>query len=206
MTLMNKVIMIGAGGHGKVVLSTLLEVGMNVISIYDDDVNKLRQKVFNIPIIGPVSDIEDSPSILTIIAIGDNQKRKKIASKFKRVNYLSVVHPNAYVHNSVRIGAGTIVFAGAVIQPDTLIGEHCIVNTGATVDHDCVVGNFSHLAPGTHLSGGVKVYDGVLFGIGSMAIPGMSIGAWSTIGAGSVVVKSIASYNIVAGVPAKSIK
>ena len=114
-----------------------------------------------------------------------------------------MVHPTAWVDASVVPGAGTVEFAGAMIQPGTVIGEHVIINTSASVDHDCVLGNFVHIAPGTHLAGNVRIDEGSFMGIGSAAIPGVRIGAWTTVGAGAVVVRELMDKVVAYGVPAK---
>lgn len=202
----NTIIIIGAGGHSKVVISTLLAIGAKIAGIYDDDASKWGGQIWGIPIYGATSQLNDYQSGPALIAIGNNVIRKEIAQRYKNINWFSIIHPAAYVHPTVKIGKGSVIFAGAVIQPDTVIGEHCIINTGAVIDHDCVIGDYSHVAPGTHLAGGVRVGEGVLFGIGSAAIPKVHIGEWTTVGAGGVVVKDIPAGEKVAGIPAKPIE
>jgi UDP-perosamine 4-acetyltransferase len=158
------VAVIGAGGHAKVVISTLLAAGFEVACVYE-----------------------------------------KMAGRFEQIEWLAVVHPAAYVHPSVKIAEGTVVFAGAVIQPDAVIGAHAIINTGATVDHDCAIGDFVHVAPGTNLAGGVRVGRGAFLGIGSAVIPYRSIGEWTTVGAGGVVIDDLPARITAVGVPARQI-
>ncbi|MEM2525994.1 MAG: acetyltransferase [Candidatus Methanomethylicaceae archaeon] len=202
-----KIIVIGGGGHSKVVISTLLELGYNVIGVLDDDINKKNTKVMGIPILGSIELLKSGNFEQGIIAIGDNKIRKEILYKFKDFcKWPVVVHPFSYVHPSVEIGEGTVIFAGAVIQPDVIIGEHVIVNTGVTIDHDCRIGNFVHLAPGVHLAGGVVIGEGSFLGIGSSVIPYKNIGSWAIVGAGGVVIQDIPDFVKVVGVPAKPIK
>src|SRR5262249_58040314 len=111
--------------------------------------------------------------------------------------------PTAWVHPSVTIGAGTVIFAGAVIQPDATIGAHVIVNTRASIDHDCVLGDFVHVAPGVGLAGNVTLEEGAFLGIGAAAVPGSRVGAWATVGAGGVVIQPIAAGVTAVGVPAR---
>ncbi|MGC9019167.1 MAG: acetyltransferase [Candidatus Bipolaricaulaceae bacterium] len=195
------VYVIGAGGHAKVVLSTLLAAGVQVDGIFDDDPSKEGGEVLGIKVIGPLAVARQLPPQKGVIAIGDNRTRKAIAQEFKNWEWLAVIHPKAYVHPSVRVGQGTVIFAGAVIQPDAEIGEHVIINTGATVDHDCVIGDFAHLAPGVHLAGKVRIEEGVLMGIGSVSLPGRHIGAWAVVGAGAVVIEDLPPRIIAVGVP-----
>ncbi|MFN3691372.1 MAG: acetyltransferase [Fervidobacterium sp.] len=204
-----KLIMIGAGGHGKVVLSTALEMGIEVIGILDDTPEKWNKMLLDVPILGPISLFEElkNDEVSFIIAIGDNLARKKIAmqisKRYKDVRWATLIHPKAYVHSSAKIEQGSVVFAGAIVQPYARIGEHTIINTAAVVEHDCNVGNWVHLAPGVRLAGSVTVKDGAFLGVGSVVIPLKEIGEWTTIGAGSVVVRDIPQKSVAYGVPAK---
>lgn len=197
---------IGAGGHAKVVISVLLAAGIPVAAVYDDDKEKWGCEVLKCKVLGPLSMIDDLARKPAIMAIGNNHVRRRLVSRFKKLYWITAIHPDAYVHPSVRIGAGSVVFAGAVIQPDTFIGEHCIINTGATIDHDCIIGDYVHIAPGTNLAGSVKVEEGAFLGIGSAAIIGITIGKWATIGAGGVIIHDISPNAVAVGVPARTIK
>ncbi len=196
-------IILGAGGHAKVVISTLHENRIYTSAVFDDDSDIHNEQILSVPIKGFISEstitYEDA-----FIAIGDNQIRHRIYQKYNQYhNWVSVIHPFAYVHPSVKIGKGSIIMAGAVVQPDTIIGDQVIVNTSASIDHDCKIGDYSHIAPGVHLAGGVDVREGAFFGISSSAVPYVKVGEWSIIGAGSVVVNDIPSKQLVVGVPAK---
>jgi len=201
------VILLGAGGHAKVVVATLHEVGYTVTALLDDDLSKIGHSLLCVPVVGKLESLEDYGFCSSIIALGDNQKRQEIALRFDELcDWLTVVHPMAYVHESVKIGVGTVVFARAVLQPDAMIGDHVIINTGATVDHDCRIGNFVHLAPGVHLAGNVSIGNGAFLGSGTVVIPGKTIGEGAVVGAGAVVIDDIPSFAKVAGVPARSIR
>jgi len=200
------VYVLGAGGHAKVVVSTLQAAGYRVAAVYDDDPHKWGQCVLDVPIVGAIAPECVPAGQPVVLAIGNNATRKVVAARFTNVQWISVQHPNADVHPSVKLGAGTVVFSGAVVQPGAVVGRHCIINTGATVDHDCVIGDYAHIAPGVHLAGEVKVGEGAFLGIGSVAIVGVVIGAWATIGAGAVVIADIPPGATAVGVPAKVIR
>lgn len=201
------IVIIGAGGHAKVVISTLFELNFKIVGILDDDPNKWNQKVFNVPIIGPIELLKTGNYELGIVAIGDNKIRNEIVNKYGNFcKWVSIIHPFSYVHPSVQIGEGSVIFAGVVIQPDVIIGKHVIVNTSASIDHDCNIEDFVHIAPGCHLAGGVYVGEGSLIGIGSSIIPYKKVGKWSIIGAGSVVINDIPDCVTVVGVPARILK
>lgn len=198
------IIVIGGGGHSKVVVSTVAELGINIKDVYDDDPNKLGVHVGNAAIIGTTSGIDGSKK--AVIGIGDNRTRAEMDRRLKNCQWVTAIHPRAYVHPSVSVGEGTVVFAGAVIQPGTVIGRHCIVNTNAAIDHDCVIGDYSHIGPGVSLAGNVTVGEGAFLGIGAVAIMGIEIGQWSVIGAGAVVVRNIPDNVTAVGVPARIAK
>lgn len=198
-----KLYVLGAGGHAKVVLSTLLAAGLSVDGLFDDDPQKQGLYVLGVKVIGTIEDAKKRTPARGVLAIGSNRTRQLLAREFPGWEWLSVVHPRAYVHSSVSLGPGTVVFAGAVVQPDTHIGAHTIVNTGATVDHDCQVWDFVHLAPGVHLAGQVIIEEGVFIGIGSAVIPKVKVGAWTVVGAGAAVVENLPPYITAVGVPAK---
>jgi len=203
---MKGIVILGAGGHAKVVLSTALAAGLSVEGIFDDDDTKWGQRLLDVPVLGPLETLRSERFPQAVIAIGDNRVRKMIAERFDGCcEWITVIHPRAFVHQSVRIGRGTVIFAGTVIQPDTVVGDHVILNTGVTVDHDCMIGNFVHLAPGVHLAGSVVVEEGGFLGVGSVVIPGQKVGQWATVGAGAVVIRDVSPLDTVAGVPAKPI-
>ncbi len=194
---------LGAGGHAKVVISTLLAAGFEIAAVYDDAEAKWGQMCLGFPIQGPLAALPTGDTVSAVIALGDNHTRRVVAQRFPTVQWLTVVHPQTWVHPSVVLGVGTVVFAGAVIQPETRIGAHCIINTGATVDHDCRLSDYVHLAPGVHLAGGVEVQDGVLLGIGSAVLPGRCVGEWAIIGAGGIVTQNLPGHCTAMGVPAR---
>ena len=195
-------VVIGAGGHAKVVIATIESAGDAVIGVLDDDPQRLGQMILGAKVLGSVTATQVPDGAVAVIAIGDNRARKAVADRLK-VSYASVVHPSAIVHESVTIGEGSVVFAGAIIQPDSVIGAHAIVNTGASIDHDNRIGAFAHVAPGSHLSGSVSVGEGALIGIGSAVIPGTLIGEWAVVGAGSAAVANVPANVTVGGTPAR---
>ena len=202
MTSASKVYVIGAGGHAKVVLRTLQDLGYAIAGIFDDDPRRQGLSLLGVPIIGPIEQIAEEPPRPALIAIGDNATRRRIAERYD-LPWLTAVHPSALVDPSVGIGRGTVVLPRAVIQVDTSLGDHVIVNTAATIDHDCVIKAYAHLAPGVHLAGGITIGNGALLGIGVAAMPGITIGHGVTVGAGAVVICDLPDHVIAVGVPAK---
>ena len=199
-----KVQVVGCGGHGKVVIRALQCLGDTVVRIYDDDSTKWGTALLDIPILGPTERIHEFESLPTIIAVGDNQARKRLAEKLN-ADWLTVVHPEAFVDSTVVLGRGVVVLPGAVIQVDSQIGNHVIVNSSASIDHDCVIQDYVHVAPGVNLAGRVNVDEGAFLGAGCTVIPGISIGAWAKIGSGAAVIRHIHAFAVAVGVPAKPI-
>ncbi|HEX8091381.1 MAG TPA: acetyltransferase [Blastocatellia bacterium] len=196
------VLVIGAGGHAKVVISNLRAAGYSVTDVYDDDRGRWGTSVLGVPVRGAIAELAHAGRRVAVIAIGDNRVRERLAREID-MEWVTVAHPLSYIHSSVRLGEGSVVSAGAIIQPDAFIGAHAIINTGATVDHDCVVGDFAHLAPGVRLAGGVRIAAGAFLGTGAIVIPCRSVGEWAVIGAGGVVVRDIPAGATAVGIPAK---
>lgn len=201
---MNKLIIIGAGGHGKVVADNALKNGYTDICFVDDGA---KESCMGFPIVGTCADIERMNDGKTdfIIGIGDNATRRKIAEKYS-VNWVSLVHPSAQIAVNVTIGRGTVMMAGAVANACAAIGQHCIVNTNSVVEHDNVIGDFVQIAPGVMLGGTVKVGEQSHIGIGAAVSNNIDICASCIVGAGAVVVKNIEESGTYVGVPAQKIK
>ena len=199
---MKRLVVLGAGGHAKVVIATAEAAGWEIAAVLDDDPARAGQLVLGHAIAGPIASGLADAGATCVIAIGSNATRRALAAT-ARCRFATLVHPAACVHATVELGAGTVVFAGAVIQPDVCIGAHGIVNTAASIDHDCTLGEAVHVAPGARLAGGVHVGDETMLGIGSAVIPSIRIGARSTVGAGAVVVRDVADGVVVMGVPAR---
>ena len=196
---MNRLIIIGAGGHGKVIADAALKNGYTNICYIDDHATG---DVMGFPIIGTSADIErlNDGSTDFIIGIGNNEVRKTIAETHN-VNWVSIVHPSAQIAFNVEIGKGTVVMANAVVNVCATVGEHCIINTGAIVEHDNVIENYAHISPNVALGGTVRIGSLTHVGIGATVKNNTEICSECTIGAGAVVVKNIKEPGTYVGVP-----
>ena len=198
-----RVVVLGAGGHARVVLALLTSAkSYEVVAVLDDDAAKWGSSLDGISISGPIDAVADVPHDLAVIAVGDNRQRREISQRVQ-VRWATLIHPHSWVEKGVEIGEGSVVLAGSVVQPGSQIGAHVVLNSGVIVDHDCTVAAFSHLAPGVAVAGSVAIGEGVLMGVGSAAVPGASIGSWSRVGAGAVVVTDIPAGVDAVGVPAR---
>jgi len=211
---MKKIVLIGGGGHCKVVIDILTGNKIFKISGIIDNKLKNNSNISNVPVIGKdsnLTEIFNKGMHYCFVAIGAtaaSTARAKIYDMAKKIGYKLpvIVSTNALVSKNTIIGEGTIVANGAIINPGATIGKNCIINTGAIIEHDCKIGNHVHIAPGVTLSGGVSIGDFSHVGTGSTIIQGISIGSNTTIGAGSTVVNDISSNSVAFGNPCKKQK
>jgi acetyltransferase EpsM len=207
--MMRRVLILGAGGHGKVVADALIRAGHTPLGFLDDDPTRHGTHTLGLPVLGHIGDFARHQPDGLILGIGANDARRAIVHALGDPAdslWCNAIHPQAVVAPSARLGRGILVAAGAIINPDARIGDHAIVNTAATIDHDCAVGAYAHLAPGTHLAGNVQIGEGALLGIGTIVIPGRTIGPWSIIGAGSTVIHDLPGHCTALGTPARLTK
>lgn len=203
-------IVVGAGGHGKVVADTAMSAGYKVIGFVDDVADK--PPLQGLDFLGKTDDLPSVvprfPGVSLIVAIGGNAVRQSIVSRFRecRIQWGTVLHPSSTISHYARVGVGTVAMPGVVVNAGTCIGDHVILNTACSVDHDCVIEGYAHISPGAHLAGNVIVGIGAHIGAGVSIIPGCSVGSWSVIGAGASVVSDIPSGVVAVGVPARAIR
>lgn len=200
------VVILGAGGHAKVVIEAFRAAGDHVAYCLGGPSDP--ESLLEVPVIRDEAELprlKEGGFRRGFVAIGANKVRDRLARKLEDAGFelVSVVHPRAWFSPSARMGRGVVVMAGAVVNACATIGDLAIINTGATVDHDCVIGRAVHVAPQCGLAGCVTVGDGAMLGVGTKVIPGIRIGADATVGAGSVVVRNINDAALAMGVPAK---
>lgn len=202
---MSKLLIIGAGGHAKVVCDVAKDY-YNDIVFADDD--KKGQVVLGCEVKFSVEEALNGEKTDFIVAIGDNSVRERLFFKFAEngFNPVSLIHSSSIIGEGVEIGKGSVVFAGVVINPQASIGCGCIINTGASVDHDCEIGNFSHVCPGGRIAGSVKIGDRCFFGVGSSVVNNVVIASEVVFGAGAVVIKDVSEKGVYVGCPARKIK
>ncbi|MBC2148361.1 NeuD/PglB/VioB family sugar acetyltransferase [Listeria booriae] len=195
-------IIIGDGGHSKMVQNIVRESGTyQLTEVWDDKYREpvARDGVVYTSLDGQLQGLTQMDADTTFfVAIGDNDIRKKIARTLALAGkkFAVIIHPTAFVEATVEIGEGSLVMAGSIVQANTVLGKHVIVNSGATVEHDISVGNFVHFAPGSVVTGGCTVADNVLVGAGSVVVPNISIGANVVVGAGSTLTRNIESNTV----------
>ena len=198
------VIIIGAGGHAKVIADIIYKSGDNLIGFLDDNLaNKGKEIYLGKKVLGTTKDIEIYNKNYFIIGIGNNSIRKKINNE-NNLKLYTAIHPSAIIAEDVKIGTGSVIMAGVVINPGTVIGKNCIINTCSSLDHDNLLEDYVHISPGAHLAGTVSVKEGTWICTGAIVKNNITIGKNNIIGAGGVVIKDIIEENgTYIGVPAR---
>lgn len=201
-----RVVILGGGGHAKVVIDILEESGeveiAGFVSTSDqpDELCGYRR-------LGPDEILDEtlrSGVQSAFVAIGDNRRRRDCIGMLRRTGFtlINAISRAASVSRRATLAQGIAVMPGAVINAGARIEDGAIVNTNASVDHDCIVGAWAHVAPGAAVAGCVRLGEGVFVGTGSCVIPGITIGCWTTVGAGGVVLADLPDHVLAAGIPA----
>ena len=199
-----KVIVIGASGHGKVVADIVRRSGDTLLGFLDDNA-ALPSEIAGIPVLGKVADYARYPEASFVVGIGNSSVREKIARQLDGVRWYTAIHPSAVV-SALETQIGSVIMANAVINPSAHIGEHSIVNTAAVVEHDNHIGSFAHISVGAKLGGTVSVGSHTWVGIGASVSNNVSICDHCMIGAGAVVIRDIKENGTYVRVPARKIK
>lgn len=202
-------IVVGVGGHGKVVADIAMSAGHKVIGFVDDMASE--SPLPGLDLLGKTDDIHSVlsrfPSAHVVVAIGNNAMRQSVVSRLQewQIPLGTVLHPSSVISHFAEVGLGTVVMPGVVVNAGARIGDHVILNTACSVDHDCVIEDYAHISPGAHLAGNVSIGTGTHIGTGVSVIPGCSIGDWSIVGAGASVIGNIRSRVVAVGVPARMV-
>lgn len=208
-----RVLLIGGGGHCKVVISQLKKLTEFEIVGIVDNYKPMDSLVSGIKVIGKDVDLKNfyekgiKYALITVGSVKDNLKRAKLFETAKKIGYKFpvVISSAVLIDTSCIIKEGTVIMPGSIINVDSSVGKNCIINSGAIIEHGCKIGSHCHIAPGVHLSGEVEIGDLSFIGIGSTVVQGIKIGKNITIGAGSVVINNIPDNVVAAGNPARII-
>ncbi|MBF0444858.1 MAG: NeuD/PglB/VioB family sugar acetyltransferase [Magnetococcales bacterium] len=212
---MNKcesLILLGCGGHGRVLLAALQAGGgkKDVIGIIDPVATKLRGTFAEIPLLGQEEELTFNypPTEVSLLngvgSVGSTAKRAEVYNKFLQDGYkfATVIHPTANIADDVVVGEGAQIMAGAIIQTGCSIGDNVLINSGVVVEHDTKIADHVHIATGAVVAGGVEIGVGAHIGCGATIIQGVVVGASSVVGAGAVVLDNVPDGVVVVGVPA----
>lgn len=209
-----KIVLIGGGGHCKVVVSQLKKLKEFEFAGIVDKHKPAATPVNELDFLGTDEDLEKlyhqgfKYAFITVGSTNDNLKRQELYITAKTIGFIFpvIVSPMAIVDENVNISEGTVIMPGCIVNVGATIGKNCIINTGSIIEHDCRVGDHCHIAPGVQLSGGVDIGDASFIGVGSSIIQGIKIGRNVLVGAGSVVINDIPDHSVVVGNPGRIIK
>lgn len=204
-------VVIGGGGHARVIIDSLRESGIADLWAVDADRTRWGGEVLGVPIAGGDELLTDmvrqgvTHFVIGVGGVGDNRPRRKLFERAMALGLrpLTVRHPAAVCSRWALVGDGTVLLAGSVVNAGARLGINVIVNTGAIVEHDCVLGDHVHVATGARLASAVRVDDEAHIGAGATVRQGISIGAQAIVGAGAVVIREVAPGAVVVGVPAR---
>ena len=206
-------VVVGAGGHGRVVLDVLHHAGIYTpVAFVDSNSDLTGRRIDGVQVAGQPDDLPRIRAELDvnhlIIAIGDNGTRRHFADRFDELgfNLINAVHPSANIARNASLGVNTVVAAGALVCAHCQIGDSVILNTGCIVDHESLIGTATHICPGARLAGRTTVESGAFVGIGATIIQSIRVGYEAVIGAGAVVIHDVAPMSTVVGVPAREVK
>lgn len=199
-------VVIGAGGHGKVIADIAFKTGYKNVLFLDDNFG--GKECAGCAVAGKTDAFLNYIKHDFFVAVGNAKVREKFINNLKKnhCKIVKLIHPDAVISRRVKIGAGTAVMAGVVINSDADIGEGCIINTSSSVDHDCRISDYVHIAVGAHLAGNVGVGRSTWIGAGTTVINNIQICPNCMIGAGAAVVKNIDEPGTYVGVPSHKIK
>ena len=204
---MSTLLIVGAGGHGKVAAETAELLNRWDSIVFADDKFPELVSIGRWSVVSRTNFLDLGKKGFTdfVVAVGNNKTRLQIQRRLldSGLAPVSITHPSSIISPTVTLGAGTVVFANVVVNADAVVGEACIINTAASVEHDCVLGDGVHISPGARLAGEVGVGSGSWLGIGSSVIQRVDIGQNVIVGAGAAVVSDIPDGVTAKGVPAR---
>ena len=202
-------VIMGAGGHGRVVLDILMSGRQHhVMGFLDSNPAIHGRRMDGLPILGDLTALPDLRAQgvhAAIVAIGDNGIRRDMADQIEAAGFelINAIHPSANLARNVTLGRNVVVAAGALVCAHCQIGDSVILNTGCIVDHETMIGTAAHVCPGARIAGRVAIESGAFVGIGATVLQGIRIGCEAIIGGGAVVIRDVDPLTTVVGVPAR---
>lgn len=201
-----KILIVGGGGHARVVADILFAMdSMEPVGYVAGDVPAGTPGPLGLTVVGGDKDVRRIPHDGLVVGVGDNALRRRLFERFEAQGetFVNAVHPSAILAPDVVLGRGCMVGPGVIVNTGAVIGDNVILNSGCVVEHDCVIGDHVHVAPGAKLAGAVRVAQTAFIGLGAAVVPGVTVGEGAVLGAGSVTLRDIDPGVTVVGVPAR---
>jgi UDP-perosamine 4-acetyltransferase len=201
----SRLLILGAGGHGRAVAELAAECGWSVAGFTDSSPGP--------SVLGGDGDVEGliraGEADAAIVGVGNTSlsRRTELFELLKKAGATTptLVHPRASVARTCRVGEGTVVFPGVVLGAAVEVGDNVVLYSNAVAEHDCRIASHAYLSPGVILSGSVIVEASAFVGAGAVLLPGISIGVGATVAAGAVVTRHVAAGATVLGSPARPV-
>ena len=214
---MKRIVIFGAGGHGREVLQLLRDINAaspdappwHVAGFIADAGMQSALTIHDLPMLGGLEWLTANDDVDIVVAIGAPRARRAVVQRIEQscgARFASLSHPRSCIGQGVEMGPGTIIFAGCVLTTDIVLGRHVHLNACCNVSHDSRLGDFTTFGPGVHTGGGVSLHEGAEMGTAGAAIPRVQIGAWSMVGAGALVTRDLPPCVLAMGVPARVVK
>ncbi len=200
---MREVIVIGASGEAKAVISSAKQLGWTVRAVYDDSPALWGSTLLGAPVKGPLAEATET-GLSAVLALSDPLARKAAVERLV-LPWLTLLHPSSFMHPSSVIGLGSVVLEGVVIQPTVTIGRFTLISANATIAHDCSIDDYACLWPGVDLAGTVSIGEGACLKIGAVVTPNVHVGDWTVVGPRSVVIRDLPDHEVVEGLPARPV-
>lgn len=210
---MKPIVIYGAGGFASEVLELIRDINRDhqqweVLGFLSDDPDTWGEEREAITVLGGERWLERQRGVSLVLGVGSPAVKARLAERLRPqpIEWPALIHPSVVRSNRVRLSFGTVIAAGSILTTNIIVQDFAMVNLACTIGHDCSLGAFSTLAPGVHVSGNVRIEEGVDIGTGTVLIPGVTVGAWSIVGAGTVVTQSLPNDCTAVGVPARVVK
>jgi UDP-perosamine 4-acetyltransferase len=206
----NDVVVVGGGGHAKVCIELLRAMGERVAICVEASDSPIAE-CMGVPVIHgdhQLRALAEAGYRRAFVAVGANVRRVELADLVLGLGFdlVNAISPHAVLSSTARIGRGVAIMPSVVVNADAEIDDLAIINTGATIDHDCRIGRAAHVAPQCGIAGGVRIGACSFLGVGTVALPGVSVGRFVTVGAGAVITTSLPDSVLAVGVPARIIR
>lgn len=211
---MKDLVIYGTGGVGRQVQQIVADINAerrtwNLLGFLDDDKSLHGKDIGDVTVLGDLNWLTERPNCYVVAAVGSPKVRRAVVEKMERAGqerFATIIHPDAWIGARTTIEAGCVVYPRVALDTDVTIGAHVILNKNCTIGHDTILKDYITVGPGVNIGGMVRIGTGCDIGISSATIQSISIGPWSIVGAGAVVIRDVPAETTVVGVPAKPIE